>query len=1135
MISRRYLRKTLLLAGLLVLLAGPAHSGVVLDGTLGTRGRLTGPDYDILSRFGRIVGSNLFHSFLNFDIGTGETANFSGPASIANIIARVTGGDASAIDGLLRSDISGANLYLINPNGIVFGQNASLDISGSFYASTADYLRLGSSGRFDVANPAASVLTSDPPSAFGFLSATPAGIDIRNARLAVEPGKSLNFIAGSLTISGDGVAPTLATQGGNINLIAGGSGEVLFGAGRPVNNLGTDGDITISGDWTGDAPLIDASNPTGAGGRIYISGGRFLLANAGIVSVSNGAQQGGGIVIEGSDVALDSGWLTTSTAGGGNAGNILIDADAIRIGGDSQVGSWAADPATGNAGNVTLHADGDILIDGASWIFNSTYGDGNAGNILIDGNSVHLGENCTVSSNSADAWSDALADGDAGDITIRATGQVLIDGDAWVMSQAYDEGDAGNITIKAGTFSLLGYSYLSSYTNYHGNAGNVLITADTIHIGDQAYIESGALDDVWGYGVTGNAGNITLLGRDRVDIDGSAYLRSDTQGSGNAGNILIDAGTVHIGGASYVSSEATFWSSGRAGDITLNADNAVLIDGDARISSETSGDGDSGNIAITAGSIHIGDYSKVSSSAFLSNSGNAGNITLRAHDEILIDGGAGVSSEALLGGNAGDLLIEAGSIHIGGDSLVSSSALIAANAGDITLRATDQVLIDGSAWVQSESYGAINAGNILIEGASIHIGGDSWVSSSTYGDGNAGNITLIADNGVLIDGNAWVFSETNGEGAAGNISANADSIHIGGDTWVSSSSFDAGNAGNVALNAGNVSIDETAWIESAAYSYGNAGNILINADKIHIGGNSFVYTSSFDTGNAGSILLNASDELLIDGTAGVESEARDTGNAGSITIKAGEFSLKDIARVSTNTRGEGDAGSILVDVDGLTEIDGGSISSSTSGAGAGGSVIVRSDSLTLSDNGRLSATSTGIGSGTAGNITVDVDDNLIMTSGGTIETSTEDADGGDIQVTVGRLLWMRDSSITTSVRGGTGNGGNITLEGGAIVLDDSSITANAYGGNGGNITITADPLLMDENSRITASSQLGVQGTIGINAPLVDVGGSLADLPEGMLTDDLAPQTCSTVGDNASSFVVRNVTPAKRRDDSFSF
>src|SRR5437588_5457445 len=118
-------------------LAG-ARAQIVTDGSLGPAGPLSGPNFSVTADLGRLSGRNLFHSFSEFNLTTGESATFSGPANVQNVVARVTGGNSSSIDGAVRSTIAGANFFLINPAGVMFGPNASIDIDGSFAVTTGD-------------------------------------------------------------------------------------------------------------------------------------------------------------------------------------------------------------------------------------------------------------------------------------------------------------------------------------------------------------------------------------------------------------------------------------------------------------------------------------------------------------------------------------------------------------------------------------------------------------------------------------------------------------------------------------------------------------------------------------------------------------------------------------------------------------------------------------------------------------------------------------------------------------------------------------------------------------------------------------------------------------------------------------
>ncbi len=194
---------------------GRHPGGIILDGTIGNTGQLNlpGPDYDIKADYGKQAGANLFHSFQQFNVHSGESATFSGPDSVQNIIARVTGGNSSWIDGKLCSAIPDANLYMLNPAGVMFGPNCSLDISGSFHVSTADYLRMGENEKYFAMPHDSSVLTASLPAAFGFLGNSTAPITFEGrgeiteeewnenrTGLHVSEGKTVSVIAGNIEI-----------------------------------------------------------------------------------------------------------------------------------------------------------------------------------------------------------------------------------------------------------------------------------------------------------------------------------------------------------------------------------------------------------------------------------------------------------------------------------------------------------------------------------------------------------------------------------------------------------------------------------------------------------------------------------------------------------------------------------------------------------------------------------------------------------------------------------------------------------------------------------------------------------------------------------------------------------------------
>ena len=233
-----------------------AQAQIVRDGSLGQPGSplaLTGPNFRIDSTLGEIRSShgttNLFHSFSDFNVLTGESATFTNlpGGTINNVLSRVTGNNPSTINGLLASEIPGASFYLINPKGVVFGPNASLDIGasvgqpGSFHVSTADYVRLGNpgdpeAGIFHSNLAQTSILTSAPASAFGFLSSTPASITMQGSFLQVasttdpatnqSTGHTLSVVGGPIrtepaALADDSLQPViLMAPSGKIALVS---------------------------------------------------------------------------------------------------------------------------------------------------------------------------------------------------------------------------------------------------------------------------------------------------------------------------------------------------------------------------------------------------------------------------------------------------------------------------------------------------------------------------------------------------------------------------------------------------------------------------------------------------------------------------------------------------------------------------------------------------------------------------------------------------------------------------------------------------------------------------------------------------------------------------------------------------
>ena len=266
--------------------APAAWADATLDGTLGSNGSFSG-DFTIPDTVGQTRGSNLFHSFSHFSINADESATFTGPAAIDNVVSRVTGNNPSTFNGPLTSAIPSANFYFVNPNGVLFKEGAQINVDGSFYATTSDFVRLGQDGVF-YANPAAqSVLTSSPPSSFGFLDGNPGQIALEGSQLVKfialnQPdGATLSLVGGDITL--EEAPPGTATQFGppNTFITATGNRVEIVSVASPGEAVPADGDYDLSSfDTLGDVEItggsvVDATD-------VYIRGGTIVIDDAAI-------------------------------------------------------------------------------------------------------------------------------------------------------------------------------------------------------------------------------------------------------------------------------------------------------------------------------------------------------------------------------------------------------------------------------------------------------------------------------------------------------------------------------------------------------------------------------------------------------------------------------------------------------------------------------------------------------------------------------------------------------------------------------------------------------------------------------------------------------------------------------------
>jgi len=759
-----------------------AFADITPDGTLGTDVSQAGVDFTITG--GTERGTNLFHSFSIFDINTGETASFQGPASIANILSRVTGGATSNIDGTLRSGIPGAAFYLINPAGVIFGPNATLDVQGAFHVSTADYVVLGNDGRFDVSDPYNSVLTTAPPSAFGFLDNTPAPLTFNGGFLQVPDGETLSVIGGDITIND----ATLYASEGRINLASVASaGEVRpTMTGLDTSDFAELGNIEVThSKGIFDRPRdgvfflanIDVSGE--GGGSIYIRGGRFVSDNGAVFSDTRGSGIAGRI-----DIRLDDelrlsneGRITAEALAGGPGGDIDIEAKKVVLESGGVVSVETFNTGPGGAINITT---GSASLTGRAIISVSTRREGDAGSLLIDAEQLDISDGAAIISNSRGA-------GNGGDIAINVTGTLNVSGavpkddsansfdESAIATNAFGSGNGGTITITAGDVRVeeRGLIQANLENKPFGDqpppgpdthAGEISIQADNIALIGGGQVVSGNLTE-------GQGGNILVTVTDTTQISGSSRdgtqasgLFSVTAGNGSAGSVELNTTVLHMEDLGAINT-ATI-GTGQAGNILVGADNVALMSG-ARISSSTSGAGAGGQVTVVAlediaasgqGSDGFGSgfYSDVQVSAggqAADASGEGGNISLTARNITLTDHGT-ISAKSDGAGNAGTINLQAeNTLQLQNNASVTTGSLDA-GGGKINISAREMVYLLNSKITSSVADGSGNGGDITIDPVFVILNNSQIIAQAFAGAGGNINIStdfFIASEGSIID------------------------------------------------------------------------------------------------------------------------------------------------------------------------------------------------------------------------------------------------------------------------------------------------------------------------------------------------------------------------------------------------
>ncbi|WP_414624187.1 filamentous hemagglutinin N-terminal domain-containing protein, partial [Calothrix sp. CCY 0018] len=930
-----------------------SNSNIVPDNTLGTEASRINNNINVndipstLIEGGAERGQNLFHSLQELNVSEGRGAYFIVPNdAIQNVLTRVTGNNLSEILGTLgirQRDGSNfvrnqANLFLINPNGIIFGENATLDVNGSFVGTTANAIKFGEQGFFSATNPQAPPLLTVNPDALLFnqinqnaaiqnssFASTgvrdPAGFNVFGLR--VPDGKSLLLLGGDVSMDGG----ELNAYGGRVEL--GGlaaPGTVALDINGDDFQLGFPENVT-----RGDVSLTNNANvEMFTGGSIAVNARNLNILDSAIVSrvISGGVDsKAGNIEINTTDTTTIDGTTATNFSGiasglvgsSGSAGDITIKTGSLDVI-NGVIGSLTN--GEGNAGNVTIIAKDKVsLTNGGITSLVASSDRGNGADVSIQAREISLAESAIITN--------SLGKGSSGNIKIKADDSVFLSGGSVISSETFGQGNAGSIDIEAGGLvSFDGVGRNNRVSRVSSQVNPLIVPAPEFtgeRIGGDINIKTGSLLmrdanlETSTFGI-GDAGNVTVNAFDAVSLtNGNIFSTVGAGGVGKGGNITIDSKTLNLGSGAEL--QASTSGIGNAGNVKVTATDTVsLIDANILSTVEAGGEGQGGNIDINAATLSLTDSAQLititrEASDQPPGKGNAGNVNVKV--TVLVDI-AGEKNEIPSGifsyvdtgrvGNGGNITIDSGSFSLRDGARLRASTYGIGNAGNVQVTTTDAVSLAGNALILStvEAGGVGQGGDIDINAVTLSLTdgaqlltltrGASDTDTQPAGQGDAGNVQ------VKVSGAVDIAGEKNGFYSG---------IYSVADTGT------VGDAGNITIDSGSFSLRDGALINARTKTDGQGGDVIVNTDIFEAfnGGQLIAITSG--NGSAGKITVNASEKTTISGSdpnydnrlaqlpdyvaiiganSGLFVNSSGLGNTGNIEINSPEITLDNLGK-----------------------------------------------------------------------------------------------------------------------------------------------------------------------------------------------------------------------------------------------
>jgi len=800
-----------------VFLNQPAIAQITPDSTLGneTSELIPGDNpIDILIQGGAQRNSHLFHSFEQFNVEDGQRVDFANPGGIETIFTRVTGANLTTILGTLGVEGS-ANLILLNPNGIFFGENAQLDVSGAFRATTADSILFENGLEFSATNPQppSPLLTVNVPLGLQFganpgkiVNQSVAMIGDEVVGLAVQPGQTLSLIGGDVELEGG----HLTASGGKIELGSVFNGE--WNLNSPQSSFPNATSSTL-----GRIQLIEQAsvNASGAGGGEILVQGRqvSVLDGSQIQSITLGSQSGANLTINATELvevvgASPTGFpissIKTNTIGTGSGGDLTINTAQLRVQGQGLVSASTFGGGTG--GDLTIRASEAVELSGAGF-------EALQQNIILR----------------ALATPEQLA---ALGVPPFQVSDIEFFGGGLLAGTQGSSSAAGRLTIETRRLVMQNGAIASTPTGGAGRGGDVLINAsESVEISGSALV-TGAFQ-----GTTGDAGNLRL-NTQHLTLKNGGLLQTITFGQGDGGNLQVNASesvqmdSTPIGALAPTGIFAnSVFGTGTGGDITVNTRQMIMREG-AQVGNQTG--------ALTG----LG---------LIASGGPAGDVVLNVTDFIEIDGLSpdsqfisGPGTTSFSGAPAGDVTVSTQNMIIRNGGNISTTTLSAGDGGTLTVNVSDKLELIGT--------GITTGGGVAVEIPS------SLVSSSGRADfpalqatGDAGVLKVNVGELIIRDG-AEVAVNSLGSGDAGTLEIVADLIQLNNQGRINAAT-DSGQGGNLSLKTQNLLMTQESQITTDAGNT-DGGNITIMTDTLVAYENSDI-TANAQQGRGGRVIIIA--------------------------------------------------------------------------------------------------------------------------------------------------------------------------------------------------------------------------------------------------------------------------------------